>query len=113
LSFAAFGGTFYRPIPLHSSAASRNCSHRRGGGDAGGGGGGGGGFWDRDDLFEMSIFQRQGPPPPLVPLILSVFLVEDEAGEPGVCEIMVAHPPDEESPATAANFYDTAVLRQA
>ena len=64
----------------------------------------------------MSIFQRQGPPPALVPVMLSVFLMEDEAGEPGVCEIMVANPPDDAATSTAANFYDcetTAVLRQA
>jgi hypothetical protein len=64
----------------------------------------------------MSHFLHRGPPPPLVPLILSVFFLEDAAGEPSICEIAVAYPPDESWVPSAANFYDecqaAAVLRQ-
>jgi hypothetical protein len=40
--------------------------------------------------------------------------MEDDAGEPGVCEITVAHPPEESLPPPIANFYDRqrAVLLQ-
>jgi hypothetical protein len=66
-------------------------------------------------MFELSGVR--GPPPALVPVTLSVFLLEDDAGEPGVCEITVAVAPDESSLPPAANFYDAcqaaAALRQA
>ena len=77
-----------------------------------------GGFWlGQDSAFELSDLLQRGPPPPLVPVTLSVFLLENDEGEPGVCEIAVASPPDESSVPSAANFYDecqaAAALRQA
>ena len=75
-----------------------------------------GGFWNRD-MFEMSYFQRSSPPLPLVPLVLSVFLLEDDEGEPGVCEIAVAIHPVESSVLSTSSFYNDCraadVLRQA
>jgi hypothetical protein len=93
---------FFLSLALHLSAQPF-CRYRgRRGGD------GGGFFWHREEsLFEMSPVLR-GPPPPLIPVLLSVFLMEDDAGEPGVCEITVALPPDEShlsSPTPDANFY--------
>jgi hypothetical protein len=71
------------------------------------GGAGLGGLWfGQESIFELSDVLRRGPPPPLVPVTLSVFLLEDDAGEPGVCEITVAISPDESALPSAANFYD-------
>jgi hypothetical protein len=108
LLLAAFGGaiclshTFsFLSLSIQCSAFFFRCRGRRGGD-------GGGFFWHREEsLFEMSTVLR-GPPPPLTPVVLSVFLMEDDAGEPGVCEITVALPPDEShvsSPSPNANFY--------
>jgi hypothetical protein len=104
----------HRAFTSHLCAAQRRCCRHRRGGDAGAGMGG---FWlGQESLFEMSHFQR-GPPPPLVPVIISVFFLEDDAGEPGVCEVAVASSPDESSVPLAVSFYDecqaAAVLRQA
>ncbi len=56
-------------------------------------------------------------PVPLLPLVLSVFLLEDDEGEPGVCEIAVAAPLVESSAPMAGDFYKdfqaAAVRRQA
>ncbi len=83
--------------------------HRSGAADAG--------FRNRD-MFEMSNIQRNNSPPlPLLPLVLSIFLLEDEDGEPGVCEVSVAVPAVDSSAPPPPHFYNdvqaTSARRQA